>query len=359
MMNTKRRLVGLAAGAALSAGAAQAQSSVQIYGVVDLYLASKQLASATGTRTTNVDSGGMTTSHWGLRGTEDLGGGLKASFDASGFIRADTGESGRFPNDAYFSRTASVGLQGGFGTVRMGRLTTPNFISTIRLNPFGDSTVFNPITLHTYVGGQPLDAAIASGGPAGVSDSAHNNSIAYSSPNWGGLSATLNHSLGEAVGGGNKRTGYALTYGSGPLLVSFSGEHIDQPAVPPPPAVPAGNQKQGQDTRQLGASYDFGTLRLFGQWSRTTVDLPAAASRDFTTWQLGTSVPVGAGRIMASVATTRKTESALAEIKRTTWALGYSHALSKRTELYGAAMRDSVTALQSGTSLGIGIRHRF
>ena len=57
------------------------------------------------------------------------------------------------------TRTTMVGLQAPWGTLRLGRITTPNFISTIRLNPFGDSTTFNPITLHTYVGGQPLDAA--------------------------------------------------------------------------------------------------------------------------------------------------------------------------------------------------------
>src|SRR3990167_3096308 len=183
-----RRLTGLAAGLAASFGTAHAQSNVQLYGVMDLYVAKRQLASASGDSTTIVGSGGMTTSQWGFRGQEDLGGGLKAVFDVSGFIRADTGDTGRFP--------------------------TPNFTSTIRLNPFGDSPPFNPIPLHPYVGGQPLDAAIASGGPAGVSDSAHNHTIAYTSPMLGGFSAALNVS---ASGSDDRRVGYSLTYGSGPL----------------------------------------------------------------------------------------------------------------------------------------------
>lgn len=354
-----RRLVGLAAGLAASAGPAHAQSNVQLYGLMDLYVAKRQLASASGDSTSVVGSGGMTTAQWGMRGQEDLGGGLNALFDVSGFIRADTGEAGRFPNDTLFSRTTMVGLQGPWGTLRLGRLTTPNFISTIRLNPFGDSTTFNPVTLHTYVGGQPLDAAIASGGPAGVSDSAFNNSVAYTSPNLSGFSAAAQYSLGEATGGANKRMGYSLTYGSGPLLVSLSGESVDQPTLPAPPVVPAANQKRGQDTVQLGASYDFNVVKLFAQWSQTKVELPASAARDITTVQLGAAAPLGVGKLLFSVANTQRTETALSDVKRTTWALGYDHPMSKRTDLYAVLMQDKVTGLKNGTTVAGGIRHRF
>lgn len=354
-----RRLVGLAAGLAASVGAAHAQSNVQLYGVMDLYVAKRQLASTSGNSTTSVGSGGMTTSQWGMRGQEDLGSGLKAMFDVSGFIRADTGETGRFPNDPMFSRTTMVGLQAPWGTLRMGRLTTPNFISTIRLNPFADSTTFNPVTLHTYLGGQPLEAAIASGGPAGVSDSAFNNSVAYTSPNLSGFSAAFQHSFGGIAGGANKRMGYSLTYGSGPLLVSLSGESVDQPTLAAPPVVPATNQKQGQDTVQLGASYDFNVIQLFAQWSQTEVKLPASAARDFTTVQLGAAAPLGMGKLLFSVADTTRTETARSDVKRTTWALGYDHPISKRTDLYTVFMRDQVTGLQNGSTVAAGIRHRF
>lgn len=359
-MKTSRRLSGLAAGILLSAGSAHAQTSVQLYGVIDAYLGTRQLASASGAKTTRIDGGGMTTSQWGFRGTEDLGGGLAAAFDISGFLRNDTGEPGRFPGDAFFSKTTMVGLQGSWGAVRLGRLTTPNFISTIRLNPFGDSTAFGPVLLHTYVGGQPMDAAIASGGPAGISDSAFSNAISYSTPNIGGFGATVMYSTGEASGSSaNDRLGYSLTYGNGPLLVSFSGERIDRPTLLPPPAVAASNQKQEQDTQQLGASYDFGPVKLFAQHSRTSIDLPAGASRDFRTNQLGATVPVGRGKVLLSAADTRKRETSVADVKRTTWSLGYDHELSKRTDLYVVAMRDSMTGLQSGTSFAAGVRHRF
>lgn len=360
-MKRLRRLSGLAAGIALSAAGAHAQSGVQMFGVIDAYVGKKQLAGATGASSTGVDSGGMTTSQWGFRGTEDLGGGLAALFEVSGFIRGDTGEPGRFTDDAFFSRTAFVGLAGPWGTVRLGRLTTPTFIATLRLNPFADSTSFGPVLLHTYVGGQPLDAAINSGGPASVSDSAHNNAVSYTTPNLGGFMGAVHYAFGEVAGdsGAGRRVGYSLTYGKGPLLVALSGEHVDRPSLPPPPVVPAGNQKQQQDTAQVGASYDFGMLKLFGQYSRTEVELPAGSSREFRTTQLGSSIPLGAGKVLVSVAFTRKQESALTDLRRTTWAVGYDHDLSRRTDVYVVLMRDKVTGLRSGTTVATGVRHRF
>jgi predicted porin len=117
--------------------------------------------------------------------------------------------------------------------------------------------------------------------------------------------------------------------------------------------VPAGNQKQGQDTAQLGASYDFGAVKLFAQWSQTGIDLPLAASRDYKTVQLG------AGKLLLSVANTTRSETGVSDTKRTTWALGYDHNLSKRTDLYAVLMNDRVTGLKSGSSVAVGVRHRF
>lgn len=355
MFQPSRPLLRLAAGLALPivCCAAYSQSSVNLYGVADAFAGRRQLAGAASS--SSMGSGGMTTSQWGMRGQEDLGAGIKAVFDISGFLRLDSGASGRFTNDSMFSRTTSLGLQGSWGSLRAGRITTPNFISTIRLNPFGDSTTFSPVNLHTYVGGQPMDASIASGGPAGISDSAHNSVVAYTSPNMGGFMGALNHSLA----GNNKRTGYSLTYGQGPLLISLSGESINNSTLPPAPVVPAANQKKGQDTVQLGASYDFGLTKLFGQWSRTSVDLPSSVERRFRMVQLGASVPMGPGKWMVSVAQTRKTETGMSNLLRTTWAMGYDHELSKRTDLYAVYMNDKVTGLSSGNTLAAGVRHRF
>ncbi|RZJ07037.1 MAG: porin, partial [Rubrivivax sp.] len=133
-MKTNFTRLALAACLAASSGIAAAQSSVQLYGIMDAGVYSKQLAGEN--RLQTLSSGVMSTSRWGFRGTEDLGGGLKAIFDVSSFVRADTGESGRFPNDGMYSRYAFVGLQSTtLGRVRLGRVTTPGFLLGITTSP--------------------------------------------------------------------------------------------------------------------------------------------------------------------------------------------------------------------------------
>ena len=95
----------------LCTAGAQAQSSVQLMGLTDVYVGSMKNAGDAG-RSTVVGSGGMTTSWFGVKGTEDLGGGLKANFALTSFIRVDSGIQGRFANDTFFSRDANVGLSG-------------------------------------------------------------------------------------------------------------------------------------------------------------------------------------------------------------------------------------------------------
>ena len=105
-----------AAALALTAMGAQAQSSVQLMGTADLYAGSIRMAGDAASKST-VGSGGMTTSWWGMKGSEDLGGGLKANFAFTSFMRMNTGTVGRFVNDPMFSRDANVGLSGAFGSV--------------------------------------------------------------------------------------------------------------------------------------------------------------------------------------------------------------------------------------------------
>lgn len=360
-MNSFLRLSGLAAGWVLACGGAAAQSNVSIYGLVDVYAGKKQMASLTGAHTSNVDAGGMTTSFWGFRGNEDLGGGLTAIFDITGSFRPDVGDLGRFPGDAAFSRSSWVGLQGGWGTVRLGRMSSPNFLLAIRLSPFAESTSFGPYLLHTYVGGQPLEAAVASGGPSAISDSGYSNAATYFSPRMAGFQGAVSYSFGEVAGNAsaNRRIAYNLTYENGPLFAGYAGERVHAPVMPAPPAVPAANQKSQQDTDQFGGSYDFGVLKVFASHNRTGIDLPAAATRRFRTSQIGTSIPVGAGIILLSAAKTTRKETARADAERSTFSAGYDYFLSKRTDLYLVAMRDEVTGMKTGTSVVAGIRHRF
>ncbi len=339
-MKMKMSVVALAITAA--AAPAWAQSGAQLSGVIDLYAGQRQLSG--GVKLKRVDSGGLTTSRWSVEGSEDLGGGNRAVYALSAFIRADTGDSGRTPTDRFWARYAYVGLQGGWGSLRLGRIGTPTFGNAIRFSPFADSTTFGPYMQHVYTGGQSLVT------PMNAPDSAADNAIAYASPNLGGFTGTLMLSMGETTSAGD-RTIAALHYAAGPFAIGLGGERVKAPH-----SLPAGVSQI--DNVQAGLSWDFKVVKLFGTYSSSEMTL-AAATRDLDTWQAGMTAPVGAGLVKLAYVSTRKTETALADVTRKTLALGYDYALSKRTDLYLVAERDKVTGLASGNTLVAGIRHRF
>ena len=213
----------LAAAVLVAAGAAQAQSSVTLTGLADMYVGSMRMA-GDATRKNTVGSGGMTTSWFGFKGTEDLGGGLKANFALTGFMRADTGTPGRFNGDLFFARDANVSLSGGFGSVSLGRNIAPNFIPTISMNPFGDSFTFSPLVLH-----QNVSLFNKSGWQkSNPSDTGWGNQIIYSTPNMGGLSANLHYQFGEQAGqGGKNNVAVNATYANGPFAITGFYEDVD------------------------------------------------------------------------------------------------------------------------------------
>ncbi|WP_295988238.1 porin [uncultured Variovorax sp.] len=128
-----------------------AQSSVQIYAVVDEGTGS--FKTSCGPRSRQVFSGGMTTSYIGYRGTEDLGGGTQVVFALESHLRADSGQVGRYDGDSYYSRSSYAGLVGPLGTVLAGRITTPLFVQTAAFNPVGGSFTFSPLVRNVFGAG--------------------------------------------------------------------------------------------------------------------------------------------------------------------------------------------------------------
>lgn len=342
----KKRSVALAAAAlALLAGGAQAQSAVQLMGTADAYVGRLKLAGDAAGRSV-LNSGGMTTSWWGVKGTEDLGGGLKAGFALASFMQVDTGLPGRFTGDAYFSRDANVSLSGGFGSVTVGRALAPNFLPTILFNPFGDSFTFSPLVLHNNVGlfnGTGWTQTTPS-------DTGWSNEILYSTPSFGGLTANLHYQFGEqANDSGVSNYGVNLLYFNGPFAATAFYEHDE--VGNPVPARFAGN-----DTKtdwMVGASWGFQLAKLSGTFGQAESD---ELDQETKTWSLGVSVPAGTGTLMAAYAHSKVDTT---DAKRKTASFGYDHPLSKSTDLYAVVMRDSVTGSDSGTSFGAGIRKRF
>lgn len=328
------------------AGAASAQSSVQLMGTTDIYAGGIRMSGDAGRRTV-VNSGGLTTSWFGVKGTEDLGGGLKANFALTTFIQVDTGNQGRFANDPFFSRDANVSLQGGFGTLQLGRGLAPNFLPTVIFNPFGDSFTFSPLVLHANV---PLfnGTGWAATTP---SDTGWANQIIYSTPRFGGLSANFHYQFGEVQNSnGPHNAGFNLLYFNGPFAATmfYERDQISNPGAPAPFAT--------ADTKtdwMVGASYDAGFAKGFLTYGRAKSDRLVPEAK---TVSLGASIPAGGtGKVLVGGAKTRVTPGNT----RTTWTVGYDYNLSKRTDVYAMLMRDKITTFVSGTSYGFGIRHRF
>ncbi|MDP3653305.1 MAG: porin [Rhodoferax sp.] len=323
---------------------ASAQSTVQLAGAVDVYAGRIQMA-GDARRTSVVNSGGLTTSWFGVKGSEDLGGGLKANFALSSFLRADTGMQGRFAGDTFFSREATVGLSGGFGSLTLGRGLAPNFLPTVVLNPFGDSFTFSPLVVHKNV---PLFNGTGWGATT-PSDTGWSNQAIYSTPEIGGLRTNLHYQFGEIAGqSGKKNVGVNALYFSGPMALGAYYER-NQVTNPVPVAFALG------DTRtdwMLGGSFDFTAVKTFATYGQSKAAISTTRAKSYS---LGLASPLGSGKILAGLARTR----VVAGNTRNTLSLGYDYNLSRRTDVYVIAMRDRITTFNSGSSLATGIRHRF
>ena len=334
----------LAAAAALAAaGAAQAQSSVTLTGLADMYVGSLRMAGDAARKNT-AGSGGMTTSWVGVKGVEDLGGGLKVGFNFTSFMRMGNGDYGRFPGDTFWSRDANITLGGSFGTVTLGRWMAPNFLPTILFNPFGDSFTFSPLVLHANV---PLFNGTGWTGTT-PADTGWSSQIAYTTPSFGGLRGTLQYQFRDGAASG-KNWGGNLIYMNGPLgLTAF----YERAQMSNPVAANFADGSVRTDW-MLGGFYDFQVVKLFLTYGQAKNDVSNAKLK---TAQLGASVPIGPGKLLASYAQTRNN---LLDAKRQTLTVGYDYNLSKRTDLYTNVMHDRITNRSSGTSYGIGLRHRF
>ena len=354
----KKSLIAFGASLACLAGA-HAQSSVQVTGLVDMYAGSMKQAGAQ--RTAAVNSGGMSTSWWGLSGTEDLGQGLKAGFNLGAFLRGDTGAMGRFDGDTFFARDANVSLSGSFGAVKLGRSSAPNFLPSVFANPFGDSFTVSPLIIHANMSKYSYqdNSYNFNTTPA---DTGWSNQIVYSSPSFGGLTFNVQYQFGEvATANSKKNVGVTATYRSGGLMLTGFFERAQ--ANNPGAGLLDGSFGSRLGTTQdwmLGGSYDFGAVKVYGTYGEAeTKDNNSYKGKTFS---LGLDVPVSkAGTLKVAAAQTKLDVRAPSAFdgKRTTATVGYDHFLSKRTDVYTAVMHDRVTHLKSGTSVALGIRHRF
>ena len=361
----KKSLIALAVLAA--SGAAMAQSSVTLFGVVDNgvgYL--KNSGSATllnpnaGQSNNGMTSNGNVNSRLGFRGVEDLGGGLKAGFWLEGQLIGDEGAGNGAGGSFNFKRRSTLSLMGNFGEVRMGRDLTAGYVKTSTYDVFGQ------VGMGRFMGWENTPA----GASADFNGIRSSNMVSYFTPNFGGFTAAVNYGFGEsAVSNKTSRYigGYAA-YDNGPLSVSVGMDKNNGSL-----ALAAVNTDRTQVS--LGASYDLGMVKLSGlaqQVKFEQVAFPNATTK-FNNYALGVSAPVGPGTVKAQYAfyDTKDTKADAQQLS-----VGYVYDLSKRTAVYGtvAFMKNktgSVRGLgasglaltaatgENQTGFQAGIRHAF
>ncbi len=325
----KKSLIALAVLAA--SGATLAQSSVSIYGVADIWLGSVK-GSGVPTQT-KIDSGAVTESHYGITGSEDLGGGLKANFTLEQGLTLDTG--GMATGQA-FSRISYVSLSGDFGEIKLGKVWT----AYDDVNGASDAA-FNSLL-------SPRN---------GVWQSTNyqfnpSNSFYFASPSVNGFSGAMSYSLGE-----NKTTtadagaisSFNLRYVQGPVAAAFAYQ-----------AEKANASSNATKFTRLNGSYDFGVAKFlagYGRW----VD-GAVTGSETSEWELGLDYPVSSALSLSGGIARSRDNVAAGDATRRGYGVAAMYTLSKRTALYGGFR--STTKTQAGTNtdaslLAVGVKHSF
>lgn len=321
----KKTLIALAALAAT--GAVMAQSSVTLYGVVDVGFTSVNNSGTGSTDNTGLTSSNMTTNRLGFRGTEDLGGGLKAKFQIETSLAADAPAASSIGD-----RGAWVGLEGGFGEVRLGREYSTTFWSGFLFSPFGTGGVGNGFGFANRV--------VAHGATGQANPVWNSNAITYSTPRMSGFQAHAQYAFDEVAAAGNdagRSAGIRLNYAAGPLMAELAYSDTDGGATVA--ATPVLGLTTSADHKSVvgGVSYDFGVAKLmtnFGQEKATNTATGASIGK-VTNFEIGAVAPVGPGRLRASYNSTKIDITGVAtDLKVTKFAVGYIYDLSKRTAVY-------------------------
>lgn len=342
----KKTLIALAALAAT--GAAMAQSAVTIYGVIDQAFTRTNISG--GTNKNEMVSSGNVTNRLGFRGTEDLGGGLKAKFQIETSLNADE------PTDTKIGdRGAWVAIAGdAWGEIRLGRDYNPTFWNPISFSPFGTNgsgrTLAHssrPIAFgntQSGVSDSEIQGAGYRGGVAGTDPYIRNsNTINYILPsNLGGVYGSFQYAVDEKSNTETRVQGetaaFRLGYKAGPLDVALAyGTLKDKD----PTRV--GNKV---NSTNLGASYDFGVAKLMGSWYQEDVKdggfTYASKTIDkLTGYEIGVIVPFGPGNFRAAYGNVKFDAVNGSDPKADKYAIGYVYPMSKRTSLYTTYARVS------------------
>lgn len=329
----KKSLLALAVLGAF-AGAAQAQTNVTIYGQLDVGLTK----STGGTTSENAGDNNKL----GFKGTEDLGGGLAALFQAEIRFDPNTGKTEGNNSRPLFQGSTVVGLTGGFGTLRLGRALTAVQSNLAAFDPWGADrnrgAFFPDVQLAGY-NSTPLE-------PANGAQNRFSNGVFYSTPSMNGVQASLSLQTKQAQTVGTPETlpfSAAVSYANGPIGFGL------------------GYEKNAVSDKlwMLGGSYKVGTANLMATYAKQSagdnLGGGALVGMDAKAWSIGTNVDVATGNVLAAYGELKPD----AGNKTKKFSLGYEHRLSKRTFLYTDYIHRKVDTTDSVNTFDVGLHHNF
>ncbi|CAM3692361.1 porin [Polaromonas hydrogenivorans] len=353
-MKKKTMVLSMAAAFALPA---MAQSSVTLYGIADM--AVTRVSDKNGVGSTEVNSGNLNTSRFGLRGSEDLGGGLNAIFNLESSISMDTGVGGS--STAFWNRAAWVGLS----SKTMGRLTM-GFQRPVIYDLLG------PLS-HTPPFGSPaarIDGAAIAGSALERFDNTIGtkrfaNSVKYSTPDMAGFKVHGFVAMGEVAGASSssgRTVDVGIGYKRGPLDAGLSYLKTKCSGVSGCTAT-----TQDDTVLGLGAGYNFGPATLRAIYTRQE-NAKTARGNDADTMSVAVIVPMNAWQFAAGYQQLNDKTALNQDVKQVNLSAVYD--LSKRTALYGIYAHQSVdnggkagisflSGKDSQNQLSLGLRHFF
>lgn len=367
------------------AGVASAQNAVTLYGVVSVGVQYQSISAPDNTTFKNgetsmsrfqMESGQQSGSRWGLKGVEDLGDGLKASFVYESGVNVTDGSS------SGFTRQATLALDSdSWGGFQFGRAISPGTVAFSGIDPFGYS--FGTATLQSSQGNTFVR---------------YSNMIQYSTPNMSGFEGLVGYSFNPGVKSNSDKAGFetnnkdrvaslGLRYANGPILVAGIFDYMYSNDL---------NTDPETDTNikawSVGGTYDFKVAKLHASYGQNidgilgSSDLAAEIVSDAgptnaptsavffkggrtQSWMVGLSAPVGAtGKVFGSVQQRivggdfDQSSGQIEKANMTTASIGYTYGFSKRTNLYAYySYQSNVANLKGATSnmVGVGLRHLF
>ncbi len=338
----KRNLLALAALCAV-AGTASAQSSVTIYGLLDM-------AVTKGNGGTAPNAGGngsstayqmkqSTSSRLGFRGSEDMGGGLSAQFQIEHRFTPDDGVAAT----PFWNAVSTVQLtSAAVGSVYLGRDYGPEFWPALKVEPFVWAGV-GQVSTPQYAG-----YSTALNGASFIRTS---NTAGFKTRSFGGLKVQAAVSLGEGAAGAGRVVGGNVEYAGGPIYAGLGYSGISE------------GTNDGHKLVNFGMAYDLGFVRPVVYFAQSKVG--AGGTVTGRNVMLGLTAPVGPGKLKFAFSrldpNTAVGNTTLANSQATKIGVGYDYALSKRSTIYAdfGQGKSDFAGSTNNRAAAVGILHTF